>query len=123
MQTRQPLLRVTLFAALVGLATVNCGKSDESESGELVAPTELAAKVLPGPAVHLTWRDTPSEHHYSIERKSGAEAFKEVGTEVFNTTAYHDANVVPGTTYTYRIAGVKMTLEKGPYSSEVTITP
>ena len=110
------------LAAVAFVTILGCGGDDSSSPGGLVAPAELKAIVLPGPAVHLTWKDTPSEHHFSIERKTGAGAFMEISTEAINIMAHHDANVTAGTTYVYRVAGATASNEKSPYSNEVTIT-
>jgi hypothetical protein len=115
-------LKACAFVAFAGVSTLGCGGDDSSSPGGLVAPTELKAMVLPGPAVHLTWKDSPTEHHYSIERKTGAGAFMEISTEAINILAHHDATVTAGTTYTYRIAGATASNEKSPYSNEVTAT-
>jgi hypothetical protein len=115
-------LKACVFVVLMSLSTLGCGGDDSSSPGGLTAPTELKATVLPGPAVHLTWKDTPSEHHFSIERKTGAGAFMEISTENINLMAHHDATVTAGVTYTYRIAGATSSNEKSPYSNEVTVT-
>ena len=122
--------RTCLVAVLFGLNALSCGgDSSENPAGgggtaeALVAPADLKVMPVAGPALHVTWKDTASEHHFSIERKSGDGQFVEVGTEQINITAYHDANVTAGTAYTYRVAAAKASGEKGPYSSEVSATP
>lgn len=112
--------RVLVAMTASFLAISGCGGGHHSAGGPLVAPTELKAIILAGPAVHLTWKDTPSEHHYSIERKDEAGAFKEIDTNDPNETSYHDANVVTGS-YSYRIASGGSAGDKSPYSEAVTI--
>lgn len=123
--TLKNALRISVLAGCLTGAVVGCGGGDDDTSGgggALVAPNELKAVILAGPAVHLTWKDTPGEHHYSIERKEGDGTFTEISTTVLNVTQYHDANVTAGKTYTYRVAGSKETLEKGAFSAEVSAT-
>lgn len=122
MRTRAArLLRGFTIAAFFGALSMSCGGGDEG--GELTAPADLKANLLAGPAVHLTWKDTSSaEHHFSIERKTGAGAFAEIATELLNTTAHHDATVESGMTYTYRVAAAMDDGEKSPYSAEATVT-
>jgi hypothetical protein len=123
MQNVRTILKASMFALLVGSAAVSCGGDDGDGGGgggALVAPTNFKAVILAGPAVHLTWTDTPSEHHYTIERKVGAGAFKAIEPPLnFNIVQYHDADVTTGT-YTYRIAGGSQTGMMSPYSAEVT---
>ena len=121
--------RLTVLAGCMSLAVagVSCGGGDDGGGGDgaLTAPTELTAMVVAGPAVHLTWKDIASEHHFTVERKQGAGAFMEIDTTLMNKPEYHDANkgnaFVSGP-YTYRIAGSKADGTKGPYSSEATVT-
>jgi hypothetical protein len=119
-------LRSLLIAGCLSLSVMGCGGGDDDDGtahgGALTAPTEAKVVPLPGPALHVTWKDTATEHHFSIERKEGAGAFAEIGTALQNAMAYHDADVVSGKTYTYRIAGSKENLEKGPFSPEVSAT-
>jgi len=120
MQTRiAQMLRGLALAAVFGPLSMSCGGGDD---GGLTAPTNVKAVPVAGPAVHVTWTDTATEHHFSIERKEGAGAFKEVGTELLNITAHHDATVESGKTYTYRLASVAMNGDKSAYSAEVTAT-
>lgn len=122
MQSRvRTIIRTSMFAFVIGVGATSCGGDDSDDAGgPLVAPTNFKAEVLVGPAVHLTWTDTPSEHHYVIEKKVGTGAFKAIEPVLnFNIVQYHDAEVTTGT-YTYRIAGGGKTGMQGPYSPEVT---
>lgn len=120
MQTRTgSLFRGLILTGLLGGALAgSCGGGEGG--AQLTAPTDVKAMPVAGPAVHVTWKDTASEHHYSVERKQGSEAFKEIGTELLNITAHHDANVESGKTYTYRIASMGAGSEKSAYSAEVS---
>lgn len=111
-------LKVSVLAAALAVGSFSCAGDDGAGSGMLTAPAGVKAMILPGPAVHLTWQDTPSEHHYAIERKDAAGELKEFTKEI-NMTAYHDADVKSGM-YTYRVAGALHDGTKGPYSAEVT---
>lgn len=118
-------LRCLVIAGCLGLSVMGCGDGDEDHGaagGALTAPTEAKVVPVPGPALHVTWKDTATEHHFSIERKEGSGAFAEIGTALQNALAYHDADVVSGKTYTYRIAAANESLEKGPFSPEVSAT-
>jgi hypothetical protein len=114
-------LRTCLLASCLALAVGSCGGDDSHGAGDtLTAPGELKAVPVAGPAMHVTWKDIASEHHYSVERKEGSGQFTEVSTTLLNVTQYHDANVESGKTYTYRVAGAHSDLMKGPFSTEVT---
>jgi hypothetical protein len=120
-------LRALLMAGCLGLSVMACGGGDDDHGGDgaLTAPAEPKAMLVAGPAVHLTWKDIATEHHYTVERKVGTGNFVEFDTTLINTTQYHDANKgepwVPGL-YTYRIAGSGADGTKGPYSAEVSAT-
>jgi hypothetical protein len=120
--SRRTLGIFLLVCAIGGTAVVGCGgDSNDSGDGTLAAPVELKAEVVPGPAVHVTWKDIANEHHYVVERKAPSDsAFKDLGTTVFNVLQYHDADVEVGKSYVYRVAGGKADNTKGPYSAEVT---
>jgi hypothetical protein len=127
--SRTPMtkLRSLLIAGCLGLSVMGCGGVDDEDGGDgpLTSPADPTAMLLAGPAVHLTWKDTATEHHYTVERKVGGGSFEEFDTTLINITQYHDANKgntwVPGL-YTYRIAGSKADGTKGPYSAEVSAT-
>jgi len=118
--TIERALKVACLAAVMGMASPSCG-GDHAGDGMLTAPTDVKAVILAGPAVHLTWKDTASEHHYSIQRKGSTGDFMEIGTEEINMMAYHDAAVMTGT-YSYRVAGAKHDGTLGPFSEVVTAT-
>jgi hypothetical protein len=115
-------LRTFLLVSCLAAAVGSCGGDDEHGGGGLTAPAELKAAPVAGPAMHVTWKDIASEHHYSVERKEGSGQFVEVTTTLLNVTQYHDVDVQSGKSYTYRVAGAHSDLMKGPLSAEVTAT-
>jgi hypothetical protein len=116
-------LRTCLLAGCLALAVGSCGGDDAHGGGDtLTAPAELRAVPVAGPAMHVTWKDIASEHHFSVERKEGSGQYVEVTTTLLNVTQYHDVDVTPGKSYTYRVAGAHSDLTKGPFSAEVTAT-
>jgi hypothetical protein len=120
-------IRTSVIAALLGAAALGCGGDDSkpatTNTAALVPPTEFEAAVLNQPAVHLTWKDAPSEHHYTIQRKVGAGEFKKLVDKDPNATAHHDdSEMVKGTTYTYRIASGGPNGELGAWSPEISAT-
>lgn len=67
------------------------------------APTLLTATAAPGRA-NLAWTDNATdETGFSIQRRSGAAPFVEIGTTVPNQNNYSDFSVIPGTAYDYQV--------------------
>ena len=88
------------------------------------APTSLTASAVPGPKTNLKWADnSTSESAFGIERCAGAgcTGFATIATVAPNTTAYVDAALTAGTTYSYRVRATNST---GPsaYSNTVVTT-
>jgi hypothetical protein len=119
------MFKPTVFACatvLCAIAATSCGDDSGSSSASVAAPTELKVESVEGGA-HLTWKDNATnESEYMIERKSGAAAFNTIATVPFDTTQYHDASVVAGTSYVYRVVAMPKSggEENGAYSKEVT---
>lgn len=110
-------LAVTLFSAAAAIG--GCGGSMDKPA----APSTLTAEMLTG-GVHLTWKDNSSdETQFMVNRKQmGVDTdFKTIATPTFNTTAYHDATVMSGKTYTYNVQAMKNDMMSDP-SNEATIT-
>jgi len=111
--------RLAWTVALSAAVLAAC-EDDPGEPQPLTAPTGLTA-ASSGSQVTVTFAAVPGATGYSVERVTGATGgtFTEVGTTT--TTSYIDSDVVPETTYRYRIAAVRGT-EKSGYSAEVSVT-
>lgn len=96
------------------------------------APTNLAAALQAGPQVRLTWRDnapnTASELLFVIERAANGGGFAAIATAPRNSAgngtgngiAYVDTTVLPGSTYSYRVAAVTVGSQSA-YSNLVNV--
>ena len=81
--------------------------------------TVEATEELQGGA-HLTWKDnSTNETQFMIERKSGTGGFQTLTTLPFNTTQYHDAPLMPGMSYTYRVMAMGPADTTSSFSGEV----
>jgi hypothetical protein len=113
-------LKTCLFVALLPLSIAACGMDMSMPN----PPTDLKVEALSGGA-HLTWKDNSSnEASFMIERMMGTNAYAEIATVPFDTTAYHDANLAAGT-YMYRVMAMPKDGAHGTdtkFSNEVTIT-
>jgi hypothetical protein len=73
------------------------------------APTALAATLQAGPQVRLTWKDNANnETGFVVERSVNGAAYSALAILGANTTSYIDTGVLPGSTYTYRVAAVNI---------------
>lgn len=116
------MTRTVLIAwiALAGLAA--CGSDDGSGDIEINAPSELTVMPVAGGA-HLTWKDnSDNEAEFMVERKTESGDWVTIDTVEFDMTQYHDASVMPGTTYVYRVMAMPEGGHghTGAYSGEVT---
>lgn len=84
------------------------------------APTDLAGSILDG-GVHLTWKDaSDNEDNFVIENKADGDADFSVVIELpFDSVTYHDADVMSGKSYVYRIKAVNASGEA--VSDEITV--
>lgn len=71
------------------------------------APTDLVVSLLEG-GVHITWKDAAdNEDNFVLEKQAaGAADYTVVAELPFDSVTYHDIDVTPGTTYTYRVKAV-----------------
>lgn len=62
--------------------------------------------MVMGTGMHVAWVDnSDDEEEFVVERKDGpAGAFAVVATVPFDTDNLHDAPLISGTSYTYRVA-------------------
>jgi FtsP/CotA-like multicopper oxidase with cupredoxin domain len=102
---------------------VNTGTTQANIPG---SPTGLTAVVQPGPQVLLTWTDNASnESGFLVERRVGTGVFTLLTTvPARNNTgsvSYTDMNVLPGTTYDYRVAAINSE-GTSAYSNTASVT-
>lgn len=64
----------------------------------------------------VEWSDSERESSYVIQRRKGAEAFVQAGTVNEGVTTFTDKNLVPGTTYIYRVIARNPSGESAPSS-------
>lgn len=112
-------LAFTFILAILGAASCSMGDMMPNP------PTDLKAAALSGGA-HLTWKDnSDDESAFMIERMVGTAAYTQLTSVPFDTTAYHDPNLAPGT-YMYRVMAMPKSgsheAGTGKYSNEVTFT-
>ena len=84
------------------------------------APTGLTATSA-GAQINLSWTDTSgNETGFKVERKtSAAAAYSQVATVSANATSFGDTNVVPLTTYYYRVSATN-SVGDSAYSNEAS---
>jgi fibronectin type 3 domain-containing protein len=70
----------------------------------VAAPTSLAATVVSGTQIDLTWTDSSAnEVGFQIERSINGGSFNPLATVDANVGSYHDSGLSMATTYTYRV--------------------
>ena len=84
-------------------------------------PVDLAAKMRTGSHVDLSWTNASSNQTgFRIERKAAGGTYTEIAAVGDGQTAYTDAGLSPGMTYTYRVRTTGST-GYSDYSNEVTV--
>lgn len=69
------------------------------------APANLTAAALSDRQILLSWSDLSStETGFDIERRSGTSSFRNIATTNANARSFVDAQVLPESTYTYRVS-------------------
>ena len=88
------------------------------------APTGLAATLVSSNQINLSWTDTAAgnENGFIIQRSTDGVNFTQIATTGAGVTAYADtANLVVGTTYSYRVAATN-SLGNSGYSNASSAT-
>ena len=88
------------------------------------APANLAAALVSAGQVNVSWTDTATgnESGFIVQRSSDGVNFTQIGTTGANVTTYADtANLVVGTTYSYRVAATNALGNSG-YSNISSVT-
>ncbi|HYG63988.1 MAG TPA: fibronectin type III domain-containing protein [Thermoanaerobaculia bacterium] len=86
------------------------------------SPTQLAASTRSSTSIELSWQDNASnEDEYRIEVKTGESLFVDIGGVPTNTTSVNVTQLVPGTSYTFRVRARRSSAYSS-YSNEATAT-
>ncbi len=116
-----PSLVVPFLVAL--FLGASCGGGD---GGAPAAPTITEGFPMPSggkSGIHLVWDDrSDDEDNFEVQRKTGAEEYKWIGTVAFNTNQFHDGTVTTGQTYSYQVRATKKSGAVSGWSNSVTVT-
>lgn len=115
--------RIRVTTAMFAFAAILSSCSDMAMMPN--PPSNLKVTELTGGG-HVTWKDnSDDEAQFMVERKVGTGQFAVLAALPFNTTQFHDAPLMAGATYVYRV--MAMGKEGGhegkdEYSNEVAFT-
>ncbi|MBC7783065.1 MAG: PQQ-dependent sugar dehydrogenase, partial [Burkholderiales bacterium] len=85
-------------------ASVPLTVTTQSGSSVPAAPGSLAANVVAGPQVQLTWADlSNNETGFTIQRRYAGWIWGDVGTAAANAVAFVDTSAIGNVTYEYRV--------------------
>lgn len=85
--------------------------------GPPAPPSGLRAEAVSANRIDLTWKDeSDDEEEFRIERRKGADPWREAGTTAADDTAFSDRGLEPSTTYSYRVRACNAAGCSGPSS-------
>jgi fibronectin type 3 domain-containing protein len=109
-------------------ASNNDGTSDWTNGVSLstgtapAAPTGLAARVISGTQIQLTWKsNSDNETAFAIWRKNGDGEWKRVGVVPPHSTSFTDSGLTSGATYHYLVRAAN-NIGTSDWTNEVTAT-
>jgi sugar lactone lactonase YvrE len=86
------------------------------------APSSLAATVVPGSQINLTWTlNSTDETAVTVWRKTGAGSFARIAVLPPHSTSYADPSVSAATSYTYEVR-VNTSYYASSWSNEVSVS-
>jgi hypothetical protein len=86
------------------------------------APSNLAAQLISGTQVNLTWTDnSTNETGFKIDRKQTGGQYSNIATVNSDITLYSDIGLTINETYTYRVYSFNKGGNSATYSNEVSI--
>jgi hypothetical protein len=110
---------VAALAALT-FTTAGCGDDDPPTGNNTPnPPTSVAATATSSTTLRVTFTGASGASGYVIERAQGATGGTFTVIDTVTASPFDDANLMPSTTYRYRIATLSGSLRSG-YSSETT---
>jgi hypothetical protein len=86
-------------------------------------PSNLKGQAISTTEINLSWTDnSTNELGFKIERKTGTGIYSVIYTTNSNIVTIIDINLIPSTTYTYRVCSYNNTGNSSTYSNEITVT-
>lgn len=110
-----------VFTLEVVSGTFDVDRMEFTVAQPAVTPTNLTASVSGSSKINLTWNASSNASSYKLERSESATGTFTVVAQGLTATSFLDENVIPATTYYYRVKGVNI-LGDGVASANVTAT-
>lgn len=86
-------------------------------------PSNLTGQAISTTEINLSWTDnSTNELGFKIERKTGTGTYSFINTTNSNIVTINDTNLIPSTTYTYRVYAYNNTGNSSTFSNEIAIT-
>ncbi len=114
------LFSISIF--IYGCSTSNDSNGNSTTTVVPIAPSNLTAIVVSTTQVNLSWTDnSTNEIGFKIERKTVGGTYNIINQTNTNVTNFSDQNVLPNTTYTYRVFAYNSVGESLTYTNEITV--
>jgi chitodextrinase len=122
---KKSLIRYISLIMLLAISAVYTGVAYPSPQDIPAAPTNLAASLTNPRTAHLTWTDNSNnEQGFRIEAKRGTDtSFRPVAQIPMNATMFDARELMPGTTYTFRVRAFNQSGNSAPSNTQSVTTP
>ncbi len=112
-----------LNGAIAGDLSAQISGTTRGSDSTPSAPSSLKVTDSAAGFVKLAWTDnSANEETFRVERSASGTGWISLGNPAYNTTAFTDTTVSPGTAYSYRVAAVNASGVSG-YSTASVTTP
>jgi uncharacterized protein (TIGR02145 family) len=112
---------ITILTTLI-LISCSSDNADEKSQNTPNSPTNLTGNIISSTQINLLWNDNSNnETGFKIERKTGTENYLIIGTVNSNINNFTDNNLIPLTTYKYRISSFNEFENSLSYSNELSL--
>jgi hypothetical protein len=121
-------MKKNLLLLLVTIVLTACTTTSDSNGNKTTTvvplpPSNLTGKATSTTEINLSWTDnSTNELGFKIERKTGTGIYSVIYTTNSNIVTIIDINLIPSTTYTYRVCSYNSTGNSSTYSNEITVT-
>ena len=114
-----------IITILTFLILISCSSDNENKDSETIPnpPKNLSGSIISPTQINLSWTDNSNnETGYKIERKTGTGNYVIVGTIDSNLSTFTNTELLPNTTYTYRVSSFNTFGNSSTYSNEISLT-